>query len=50
MHVYIDEGASKCCDSSQKPRARQQEVQGGEGQSSRIRHALLHTVIHLHTD
>ena len=38
-------------DSSQNPRAEQQEAEGGKGQASRIvlRHALTEEVIHLHT-
>ena len=31
MHVYIDEGASKCCDSSQKPRARRRKCRAARG-------------------
>ena len=36
-------------DSSENPRAEQQEAEGGKGQASRIRHTLTEEVIHLHT-
>ena len=39
---------SQSCNGSQKPRGPQQEMKGGEGQTSRMRHALPKEVIHLH--
>ena len=50
VFTLLGRKASKSWDSSRNARGGQQEVEGGEGQANRMRHALPQAVIHLHTD